>query len=98
MFKKESVDCPLWKGPCKEHKCRWYTQIIGTHPNTGEDINRWDCAIAWLPALFIENSKIQRETSSEVHELRNDLDDQHKSFVALAMEGHLNGVKLVDRE
>lgn len=67
------ADCPLWKAPCKEHQCRWYIQVLGKNPNTGEDVNRWDCAISWLPMLLIENSQQQRMTHKELNHLRNEV-------------------------
>lgn len=74
MFgKSDNLDCPLRRAPCTEHKCRWYIQVIGQHPNTGEQINRWDCAIAWLPALMIENSKEQRHTCASVDKFRDEM-------------------------
>ncbi len=66
-------DCPLWKAPCKEHACRWYIQVQGMHPQTGEQFNRWDCAISWLPVLLVENSKMQRETGAAVESFRNEM-------------------------
>ena len=66
-------DCPLWKAPCKEHQCRWYIQVQGMHPQTGEQMNRWDCAISWLPVLLIENSKKQHETGAAVESFRNEM-------------------------
>ncbi len=65
--------CPLWKAPCKEHACKWYIQIQGLHPQTGEQLNRWDCAISWLPVLLIENSKKQHETGAAVESFRNEM-------------------------
>ena len=67
------ADCPLWKAPCKEHQCRWYIQVQGHNPNTGEQFNKWDCAISWLPILLIENSKMQRETGAAVESFRNEM-------------------------
>lgn len=73
MFKSEKADCPLWRAPCKEHQCRWYKQIVGTHPNTGEALNLWDCAIAWFPALLLENAKESRQTAASVDKFRDEM-------------------------
>ncbi len=67
------VTCPLWKAPCKRHECEWYTQVQGMHPQTGEQINKWGCAIAWMPMLTVENSKMQRETGAAVESFRNEM-------------------------
>jgi hypothetical protein len=65
--------CPLVKGKCKEHKCKFYIQVMGANPQTGEDVSRWDCAVAWLPILMIENSQQQRQTGSAVESFRNEM-------------------------
>ena len=43
------------------------------NPNTGEQMNRWDCAISWLPTLLIENSQQQRHTGAAVESFRNEM-------------------------
>lgn len=74
MFSKEKADCPFWKGSCKEHACRLYTQVIGQNPNTGEQINKFGCAFEFIPMLLIENSQQQRQTGASVDGLRNAVD------------------------
>jgi hypothetical protein len=67
-------NCPLnGFNPCKQLECAWFLQIQGTNPNTGQDINEWGCAIAWLPVLTIENSQQQRQTGSAVESFRNEM-------------------------
>ena len=29
--------CPLIQKKCKEHKCKFFIQIMGNNPNTGEE-------------------------------------------------------------
>ena len=82
MFDKEDADCPFWKAPCKQHKCRFYIQIQGSNPNTGESVNRFDCAVAWVPMLLIENSQQQRQTGAAVESFRNEM----VAFNAAAMQ------------
>ena len=65
--------CPLIQKKCKEHKCKFFTQIIGKNPNTGEDINRFDCAVTWLPMLLIEGSQQTRQASSAIESFRNEM-------------------------
>jgi hypothetical protein len=48
--------CPLM-GDCVEHQCRWFINVIGQHPQTGEHIDRWDCSITFIPMLLVENAK-----------------------------------------
>jgi hypothetical protein len=56
--------CPMFKGPCKEHQCRWYIQLIGQDPQSGEQLNKWGCAVEFLPVLLIENAKEVRQTAA----------------------------------
>lgn len=67
-------NCPL-NGfqPCKELECGWFIQIRGNNPNTGEEIDHWGCAIAWMPILTLENSQQQRQTGAAVESFRNEM-------------------------
>ena len=51
--------------------CRFWTTVHGKHPQTGADVKENDCAIAWIPMLLIENSKVNRETGAAVESMRN---------------------------
>lgn len=63
--------CPLLMAPCMEHKCKFYVNLRGKNPQTGIEFDKWDCTIAWLPILLIENSKMQMETGAAIESLRN---------------------------
>ena len=67
------MKCPLWKKQMAKvcHTCPMWVKIRGMNPNTGEDIDGYNCALAWGPLLAIENSKMQRETGAAVESLRN---------------------------
>lgn len=67
-------NCPI-NGfqPCKELECAWFMSIRGKNPNTGEDIDEWGCAMAWMPMLMIENSQQQRQTGAAVESFRNEM-------------------------
>jgi hypothetical protein len=65
--------CPLIQKKCKEHKCKFFIQIQGKNPNTGEDINRFDCAVTWLPMLLIEGSQQTRQAGSAIESFRNEM-------------------------
>jgi hypothetical protein len=67
-------NCPLngFK-PCKQMDCAWFIQIRGTNKNTGEEVDDWGCAIAWLPFMLIENAQMSRETGAAVESFRNEM-------------------------
>jgi hypothetical protein len=48
-------------GECIEHRCRWFVQVLGAHPQTGDALDRWGCAVEFLPLLLLENTKYARE-------------------------------------
>lgn len=73
--------CPLIQSDCKGLECSWYTQVRGTNPNTGEEVDEWSCAINWLPMLLIENSQQQRSTGAAVESFRNEMVKANESNI-----------------
>lgn len=83
MAKDAKIICPLMGGEeCVEDgairngelvKCRFWINVIGKDPQTGQEINNGDCAMAWTPVLLIENSKVNRETGAAVESFRNEM-------------------------
>jgi len=68
------TNCPLNNfEPCKQMECAWFIQIRGTDPNTGEEVDDWGCAMAWLPTLMIENAQQSRQTGAAVESFRNEM-------------------------
>jgi len=68
------ANCPLDSfNPCRELQCAWFMKVRGHNPNTGEDVDDWGCAIAWMPVLMIENSQQQRQTGAAVESFRNEM-------------------------
>jgi hypothetical protein len=82
MAKDVKIICPMMGGkPCVEDgsivdgelvACKFWVNVMGKNPQTGETINNGDCAIAWMPVLLIENSKVNRETGAAVESMRNE--------------------------
>ena len=71
---KNKNNCPLHNfEPCRQLDCAWFTELRGTNPNTGKEVDEWGCAIAWLPVLMIENSQQQRSTGAAVESFRNEM-------------------------
>jgi hypothetical protein len=73
MQLKNGNFCPLIKEDCKGLQCVWFTQVRGTNPNTGKEVDDYACAIAWMPVLMIENSQQQRQTGAAVESFRNEM-------------------------
>lgn len=74
MKLEAKANCPLdgFK-PCRQLECAWFTQVRGTNPQTGQEVDEFGCAIAWLPLMVIENSQQQRQTAGAVESFRNEM-------------------------
>jgi hypothetical protein len=87
--------CPLVQGDCKKTECAWFGNIRGLNPNTGEEVDDWNCAIVMLPMLLIENSQQSRQTGAAVESFRNEMVKTNNASVELlasmASTPRLNG-------
>ena len=70
---KKGTYCPLIKKDCIENKCAWYTQIRGVNPNTGQEVDDWECAVKWMPMLIIEVAQKSNQTGAAVESFRNEV-------------------------
>lgn len=106
MAKDAKILCPLMGGECVEDgaikdgelvSCRFWVTVQGLHPQTGEQLNTGDCAMAWTPILLIENSKVNRETGAAVESFRNEMvkanETSHNILAAAAGFNNLIEVK-----
>lgn len=66
-------DCP---------QCRLWVRLRGQNPQSGQEMDREDCALAWLPILLVENSQRQWQTSQAVESFRNDMTSQQAHLQA----------------
>lgn len=75
--------CPLLGKKCIEHKCAWFTQIRGQNPNTGQEVDEWQCVANILPILLLENSSQQRQTGAAIESMRNEMVRRDTATVSL---------------
>jgi len=73
MQLKNGNFCPLIKKDCVGLQCAWFTRVQGVDMNTGNQVDEYQCAIAWMPMLLIENSGQQRQTGAAVESFRNEM-------------------------
>ena len=73
MQLKNGTFCPLLKKDCIGLQCAWMTRVQGVDTNTGNQVDEYQCAIAWMPMLLIENSGQQRQTGAAVESFRNEM-------------------------
>lgn len=83
--------CPLLKKDCIGFKCVWLTKLRGTNPNTGQEIDEYGCAIAWLPVLLVENSLQQRQTGAAVESFRNEMVRGNQQIGQMIVQGIIEG-------
>ena len=55
------------------HKCPMWTCVRGSNPNTGEEVDRWDCSLALLPMLLVENAQQSRQNGAATESMRNEM-------------------------
>lgn len=85
MSKEIKKKCPLVGEECWGHECEWFIKVQGTHPQTGESIDKYDCSLRWIPILTIENSQQQRQTGAAVESFRNEMVEANKQMMKLAV-------------
>jgi hypothetical protein len=73
MQLKNGSFCPLIKKECVQLQCAWFTQLRGTHPQTGAEIDEWMCAVSALPMLQIEVAKEVRQGAAATESFRNEV-------------------------
>ena len=85
MFSKQAERkfCPLIKKTCMGSDCMFAVKLRGTDPNSGEAVDDEACAIAWMPMLTIENTKVNNETGAAVESFRNEAVRNHHESVAV---------------
>ena len=68
------MDCPAWRKSMSKvcHKCPLWKQVRGKHPQTGADVDAWDCAVSFLPMLLIENAMVARSTTATLDKFREE--------------------------
>jgi hypothetical protein len=91
MFSNNKKEvCPLLRKPCIEADCKFWTHLLGKDPQTGGPIDRFDCAVAYLPILLVEASRniigVQAATESARNEIIDRQDILNRA-VALAQTG-----------
>lgn len=79
------IYCPLIKKDCIGIKCSWFTQVRGTNPNTGKDVDEWGCAVTWLPVLLIENAQQSRQSGAAMESFRNEMVNANQSNQAMLL-------------
>ena len=88
MKLKVKDNCPLDNfNPCRKFECGWFIQIRGKHPQTGEEVDEYGCAMALMPMLMIENSRQTSQAGSAIEGFRNEMVKQNMTTLSTLMKG-----------
>lgn len=89
------ITCPLGS-ECetikdkKIHRCMWYTNLAGENPQTGEMIDEWKCAMAWIPIMLVENANTGRSVAAATESFRNEVVQGQNVFNQIALNAANN--------
>jgi hypothetical protein len=59
-------------------RCKWYTEVQMINSQTGEKVERWDCAIVWAPILQMEVAQKISFVGDMAVNVRNEIHDHSK--------------------
>jgi hypothetical protein len=81
--------CPLHRKDMAEvcHCCPLWIKIRGKHPQSSAEIEEWNCALAWLPVLLIENAQMARQTGAAVESFRNEMVEINRVGLSMMQQG-----------
>lgn len=71
----DHLTCPLHKKKMRDvcDACPLWTQVRGKNPNTGEEVDEWNCSLALLPMLLVENAMQTRQAAAATESFRNEV-------------------------
>jgi len=87
----EHLVCPLHKAKMSKvcHTCPLWVQLRGKNPNTGQEVDKWDCSLATLPILLVENAQQARQHSAATESMRNEIVKRMDRPISIPqIEGH----------
>jgi len=92
MKVKSGNFCPLIQKECIGLECNWMVHVRGMNPNTGEEVDEWECAVKWIPTLIIEAAQQSRQAGAAVESFRNEVVKANEENKELYIQAMLQGV------
>jgi CxxC motif-containing protein len=86
-----NITCPLGS-KCEEikdnkmYRCAWYTCLQGKNPQSEEVINEWQCAMAWMPIMMVENAQQSRGVNQAITSMRDETIARQDLAIATMVE------------
>lgn len=77
--------CPflsaLRKQDCIESKCKMWTHLMGKNPQNETMIDKFGCAVEFLPILLVENAQMIRQTAASTDKVANQVQKSRAEFM-----------------
>ena len=89
--------CPLIGESCRQLECAWYTKVQGMNPQTGDPIEEYGCAVAWIPFLQMDNTMKVNQAGAAIESLRNETVEKMSPIVEIA-EQKQKLIKITENE
>lgn len=102
----KNLKCPFWHKPMSQvcHTCPCWVLVRGKDPQSTQEVDRWDCAVAWLPMLLIENAQQSRQAgasadkvATEVNKFHRNMAEFNKLSIALQAGGSNGSLAVEDK-
>ena len=75
------------KQDCVEAKCRFWTHLLGKNPQGDGVVDKFGCAIEFLPILLVENAQMIRQSAASTDKVANQVQKSRAEFIgALSQE------------
>jgi len=69
-------------------RCAWHILLQGRNPQTDEVIDRWECSIAALPLLLVENIRTVNGVQMATESFRNEMVQANQISHAIALKAN----------
>ena len=74
---------PVTKQPIK---CRWWVHLVGQDPQTQKPLDQFDCSLAWLPIIGVENSAMIRNVQASTDKVASQVSKTRSAFIVALPE------------
>lgn len=89
--------CPIIQKDCIEHGCKFFIHLLGNDPqNPGATIDKFDCAIAFLPILLIENANVSRQGNASMDKVATEIHKIADIPIQIRLEAPAQVPKLIN--
>ena len=73
--------CPFIGKKCVEAKCRFWTHLLGKNPQGEGVVDKFGCAIEFLPILLVENAQMIRQAAAPTDRVANQVQKSRAEFI-----------------